>query len=75
MEEAAVIMTGLDIDRVLGGLDILKSQPRGETRTLQIAADYGVPNVSETVVRIVQSYTDYVTRVVGQRTPRGTNSE
>ena len=64
MEEAAVIMTGLDSQRVLQGLRILADQPRGEERLLRLVDDYSKPNVAAKVVRIIQSYTDYVRRVV-----------
>jgi len=64
MEEAAVMLTGLSLERVMQGLAILQGQGRGDTRTLRVPADYLVPNVSEKVVRIIHSYTDYVRRTV-----------
>jgi UDP-N-acetyl-L-fucosamine synthase len=64
MEEAAVMMVGLDSQRVLQGLAILMDQPRGEQRLLRCVADYAIPNVSEKIVRIIHSYTDYVRRTV-----------
>ena len=67
MEEAAVMMVGLEVERVLQGLAILASQPRGEERSLRQVADYSVPNVSDKVLRIMHSYTDYVNRVVWKR--------
>jgi len=64
MEEAAVMMVGLELARVRQGLAILDSQPRGADRSLRLVADYSMPNVSDKVVRIIHSYTDYVKRVV-----------
>jgi UDP-N-acetylglucosamine 2-epimerase (non-hydrolysing) len=59
-EEAAVMMVGMDIDRVLQGLAILENQPRGEQRLLSEVQDYAVTNVSDKVLRIIQSYTNFV---------------
>ena len=64
MEEAAVMMVGLEVDRVRQGLNILSSQPRGLDRSLRLVADYSMPNVSDKVIRIIHSYTDYVNHVV-----------
>jgi UDP-N-acetylglucosamine 2-epimerase len=67
MEEAAVMMVGLEGDRVRQGLAILASQPRGGNRALRLVEDYAVPNVSDKVVRIIHSYVDYVNRVVWRK--------
>ena len=67
MEEAAVMMVGLTAKRILQGLDILETQARGEKRSLRLVDDYSMPNVSEKVVRIILSYTDYVNRVVWKK--------
>lgn len=64
MEEAAVMMVGMNVERVMQGLAILESQPVGDERLLRQVADYGMPNVSEKVVRILHSYVDYVNEVV-----------
>lgn len=61
MEEASVMMVGLEKERVLQGLEVLESQ--GEN-TLRNVEDYSMPNVSEKVLRVILSYTDYVNRVV-----------
>ena len=67
MEEAAVMMVGLEVDRVRQGLAILATQPRGEARGLRQVADYSMPNVADKVLRIIHSYTDYVNRVVWKK--------
>ena len=67
MEEAAVMMVGLDVERVNQGLAILQTQARGIDRDLRLVADYSIPNVSHKVVRIIHSYTDYVNRVVWKK--------
>lgn len=64
MEEAVVMMVGLEVERVRQGLAILATQPRDETRALRQVADYSMPNVSDKVVRIIHSYRDYVMRTV-----------
>jgi len=64
MEEGAVMMTGLGEERILQGLAVLEGQPRGADRMIRIPADYAVPNVSDKVLRIILSYTDYVKRTV-----------
>lgn len=65
IEEASVMMVGLEKDRILQGLKILETQ---EKDTLRQVADYSMPNVSDKVVRIILSYTDYVNRVVWGKT-------
>ena len=67
MEEASVMMTGLEWPRIRQALAVLETQPRGDDRGLRIVSDYAVPNVSDKVVRIILSYTDYVNRVVWQK--------
>jgi UDP-N-acetyl-L-fucosamine synthase len=64
MEEGTVIMTGLDLHRVLEALAVVGTQGRGPDRTIRQVADYSMPNVSDKVVRIVLSYRDYVMRTV-----------
>ncbi|GHZ56913.1 TPA: non-hydrolyzing UDP-N-acetylglucosamine 2-epimerase [Vibrio cholerae] len=64
MEEASVMMVGLGVERVMQALQILESQPSGDERLLRQVSDYSMPNVSDKVIRIIHSYTDYVKRVV-----------
>ncbi len=64
MEEAAVMMAGLSLERVIQSIEVVRRQSRGDHRSIPIVADYAVPNVSEKVVRLIHSYTDYVRRVV-----------
>lgn len=67
MEEGAVMMVGLELDRVHQALAILDTQKRGAERDLQMVDDYFAPNVSDKVLRIIISYTDYVNRVVWKK--------
>lgn len=67
MEEASVMMVGLEVERVKQGLAILENQPHGTERLLRQVGDYSLPNVSAKVVRIIHSYTDYVNRVVWKK--------
>ncbi|MGF3105746.1 non-hydrolyzing UDP-N-acetylglucosamine 2-epimerase [Rossellomorea sp. DUT-2] len=64
MEEASVMMVGLKKERILQGIHILEKQQKN---TLRIVSDYTMPNVSEKVLRIILSYTDYVNRVVWRK--------
>ena len=65
MEEASVMMVGLKHERILQGLEILETQ---EKSVLRLVGDYSMPNVSDKVLRIILSYTDYVNRVVWSKT-------
>jgi len=67
MEEAAVMMVGLEVERVMQALQLLGSQARDEERSLRLVGDYSMPNVADKVVRIVHSYRDYVMRTVWKR--------
>ena len=64
MEEASVMMVGLNPERIIQGLIQLETQQRGEERTLRTVSDYSMPNVSDKVVRIIISYVDYIKRTV-----------
>ncbi|MEZ8445409.1 UDP-N-acetylglucosamine 2-epimerase [Vibrio sp. 10N.286.55.E10] len=64
MEEASVMMVGLGVNRVMQALQVLETQPSGNERLLRPVYDYSMPNVSDKMVRIIHSYTDYVKRVV-----------
>ncbi len=67
MEEGSVMMVGLDVDRVMQGIEILRNQSRGADRLLRMVDDYTAPNVADKVVRLIHSYTDYVNRVVWRK--------
>lgn len=64
MEEGAVMMVGLDVERVLDGLAVLESQPRGSERLLRLVNDYAPANVSDKILRIIVSYTGFINRKV-----------
>lgn len=67
MEEAAVIMSGLQKERILQSLAVIENQPRDDERLIRQVYDYSMPNVSDKIVRIIHSYTDYVNRVVWKK--------
>lgn len=67
MEEASVMMVGLQSERILQALEVLKDQKRGKERDLRQVEDYSMPNVSDKVLRIIISYTDYINRVVWKK--------
>jgi UDP-N-acetylglucosamine 2-epimerase len=67
VEEGAVMMVGLEVSRIRQALTVLSDQARGAKRDLRIVEDYAVPNVSDKVLRIILSYTDYVNRVVWKK--------
>ena len=67
MEETSVMMTGINIERVLQAIEILMSQKRGEDRTLNLVFDYKNKNISEKILRIILSYTDYIKRKIWKK--------
>ena len=67
MEEASVMMVGLGAERMMQSLQILESQPFGDERLLRQVYDYSMPNVSDKVLRIIHSYTDYINREVWKK--------
>jgi UDP-N-acetylglucosamine 2-epimerase (non-hydrolysing) len=67
MEEASVIMVGLEIERIKQGLMILQMQSQANDRMMPLVQDYNVPNVSDKILRIIHSYVDYINRVVWKK--------
>ena len=67
LEEGAVMFTGMELNRILQAIDILEDQSDGELRTINVVQDYIAPNVSDKVVRIITSYTDYVNKFVWKK--------
>lgn len=67
IEEASVMMVGLNSERIMQTLLVLESQKRGKERTLRMVEDYSMQNVSDKVIRIILSYTDYVNRNVWRK--------
>jgi UDP-N-acetylglucosamine 2-epimerase (non-hydrolysing) len=67
MEEGSVMLVGLNPERIMQALDILSAQPRSEVRLLRSVSDYSMPNVSDKVLRVILSYTDYVNRTVWKK--------
>ena len=68
MEEASVMMVGLNTERIMQALVELQTQKRGEERSFRLVSDYSMPNVSQKMVRIILSYTNYIKRVVWSET-------
>jgi UDP-N-acetylglucosamine 2-epimerase (non-hydrolysing) len=66
-EEGAVMFTGMEIDRILQAIEILEDQQTGAERSINIVQDYIAPNVSDKVVRVITSYTDYVNKFVWKK--------
>jgi UDP-N-acetylglucosamine 2-epimerase (non-hydrolysing) len=67
MEEGAVLMVGLNSERILQALELLKNQARSVERDMNLVADYAPLNVSEKVLRIILSYTDFVNRKIWKK--------
>jgi len=67
MEEGAAMMTGMNAERIYQAIAVLETQKRGEQRNVALVADYQADNVSEKVLRLLHSYTDYVNRVVWKK--------
>jgi len=67
MEEGAAMMTGMNAERIYQAIAVLETQKRGEQRNIALVADYQADNVSEKVLRLLHSYTDYVNRVVWKK--------
>jgi len=67
MEETAVMMVGLEVNRIMQALKLLESQLKWGERSLHLVDDYSIPNVSDKVLRIIYSYTDYVNRVTWKK--------
>jgi UDP-N-acetylglucosamine 2-epimerase (non-hydrolysing) len=68
MEEGSVMMVGLNSERILQALELVKNQARGAERIMNLVADYAPLNVSEKVLRIILSYTDFVNRKIWKKT-------
>ena len=66
-EEGAVMFTGMSVDRIVNAIDVLERQGRGDQRTINVVKDYLAPNVSEKVVRIILSYTDFVNKMTWRK--------
>ena len=67
IEEASVIVTGLNEERIFQGIKSLENQKIGDSRNINIVADYNIPNVSLKIERLILSYIDYVNRIVWQK--------
>jgi UDP-N-acetylglucosamine 2-epimerase (non-hydrolysing) len=66
-EEGSVMFTGMEIDRILQAIEILEDQKTGYERSINIVQDYVAPYVSDKVVRVITSYTDYVNKFIWKK--------
>ena len=67
MEEATTIMTGLEINRIIQGIELLNQEKKHDHKISRLVYDYSMPNVSQKVVKLIHSYTDYINRVVWKK--------
>jgi len=61
------MMVGMNTERIMQGLEVLETQKRGEERNMRPVYDYSMPNVSDKVLRIILSYTDYINQTVWKK--------
>ena len=67
IEETSVVVTGLNIERIVQGIEVIKNQTTGQKRNINLVLDYSIPNVSLKIERIILSHIDFINRVVWQK--------